>query len=64
MNRILFVATVLLVANNVLAEGPDGLPRVRGAVERSLAILESKGYEWETTMCVSCHHGPWMMWTG
>ena len=22
------------------------------------------GTAWETTKCVSCHHGPWMMWSG
>jgi hypothetical protein len=58
-----FVAIALIV-NAPGPEVPDGVPQVRQAVERSLATLEKQGFEWETTKCVSCHHGPWMMWTG
>lgn len=39
-------------------------PQVRQAVEKSLVFLAKHGLEWETTKCVSCHHGPWMMWSG
>ena len=33
-------------------------PQVRQTVEKSLAFLEKEGLDWETTKCVSCHHGP------
>jgi hypothetical protein len=33
-------------------------------VEKSLAFLEREGLNWETKSWVSCHHGPWMMWSG
>jgi hypothetical protein len=57
-------AAIALILNPSLPEIPDVVPQVRKAVERSLTVLENKGFEWETTKCVSCHHGPWMMWTG
>jgi hypothetical protein len=38
--------------------------QVRQAVEKSLPFLEQAGLTWETTKCVSCHHGPLMMWSG
>lgn len=41
-----------------------GAPQVRQTVEKSLVFLEKDGLEWETKKCVSCHHGPWMMWSG
>src|SRR3954471_3671210 len=49
------------------ASSPDATvdaPQVRLAVEKSLVFLAKHGLEWETTKCVSCHHGPWMMWSG
>jgi hypothetical protein len=60
---VLSIAALVQTASTS-PEGPLGVPQVRQAVERSLAMLEKKGFEWETTKCVSCHHGPWMMWTG
>jgi len=57
-------AAIALIVNSPVAEVPDGVPQVRMAVESSLAMLQEKGFEWETIKCVSCHHGPWMMWTG
>jgi hypothetical protein len=48
----------------VLPDVPVGASQVRQAVEKSLPFLEKAGLEWETTKCVSCHHGPWMMWSG
>lgn len=45
-------------------EAPVGLPQVRRTVEKSLPFLATAGLEWETKRCVSCHHGPWMMWSG
>jgi Squalene-hopene cyclase C-terminal domain len=45
-------------------EAPVGAPQVRQTIEKSLAFLEKDGLEWETKKCVSCHHGPWMMWSG
>jgi len=47
-----------------LPEAPAGTGQVRQTVEKSLAFLEKEGLEWETKKCVSCHHGPWMMWSG
>ncbi|MDB5339873.1 MAG: Ankyrin [Planctomycetaceae bacterium] len=41
-----------------------GAPQVRQAVENSLAFLEKDGLAWESNKCASCHHGPWMMWSG
>lgn len=41
-----------------------GAAEVRQTVEKSLAFLEKNGLDWETKKCVSCHHGPWMMWSG
>ena len=32
---------------------PVGAPQVRVAVEKSLALLDKEGLEWETTKCVS-----------
>ena len=49
---------------SVPSESPVGVPQVRQAVENSLPFLEKAGLEWETKKCVSCHHGPWMMWSG
>ena len=43
---------------------PVDVRQVRESVEKSLPFLAKKGVEWETTRCVSCHHGPWMMWSG
>ncbi len=45
-------------------EAPVDAPRVLETVDKSLAFLAEKGLAWETTKCVSCHHGPWMMWSG
>lgn len=45
-------------------DSPVGVPQIRQAVESSLPFLEKAGLEWETKKCVSCHHGPWMMWSG
>ena len=47
-----------------LSDSPVGVPQIRQAVENSLPFLEKAGLEWETKKCVSCHHGPWMMWSG
>lgn len=58
------LAAIALIANPVAVDASDETPQVRKTIERSLAVLEKKGFEWETTKCVSCHHGPWMMWTG
>lgn len=41
----------------------NGSP-IHQVIEKSLALLEKDGLEWETKKCVSCHHGPWMMWSG
>lgn len=46
------------------SESPIGVPQIRQAIENSLPFLEKDGLEWETKKCVSCHHGPWMMWSG
>lgn len=44
-------------------ESPVGVPQVRQTVANSLTFLEQDGLEWETKKCVSCHHGPWLMWS-
>lgn len=53
-----------LIALAAIAQAPVGPPQVRTAVEKSLVFLEKGGLEWETKKCVSCHHGPWIMWSG
>lgn len=60
------IFTIAALAQNAPAspEAPVGAPQVRQTVEKSLAFLEKDGLAWETTKCVSCHHGPWMMWSG
>jgi hypothetical protein len=40
-------ATIALLVNSTGPEAPGGGPQVRTAVERSLALLEKKGLEWE-----------------
>lgn len=55
---------IAALAQIVSPEAPVGPPQVRQAVEKSLPFLEKDGLAWETTKCVSCHHGPWMMWSG
>lgn len=57
-------AAIALIVSPTLPKGPEDAPQNRKAIERGLAVLDKKGFEWETTKCVSCHHGPWMMWTG
>jgi len=58
--------TIAVLAQNAPAspEAPVGAPQVRQTVEKSLVFLDKAGLEWETKKCVSCHHGPWMMWSG
>jgi hypothetical protein len=58
--------TIAALALSVSAspEAPVGAPQVRQTVEKSLAFLDKEGLDWETKRCVSCHHGPWMMWSG
>jgi hypothetical protein len=61
----MLVALAALVQNaSASPEAPAGAEQVRQAVEKSLPFLEKEALEWETTRCVSCHHGPWMMWSG
>jgi hypothetical protein len=64
MLPMLFTIAVLGQNASSAPEAPVTAPRVRQAVERSLPFLEKEGLAWETTKCVSCHHGPWMMWSG
>ncbi len=65
---LMFPLTFVIAALSQNAPAPPntsvGTPQVRQTVEKSLAFLEKNGLEWETTKCVSCHHGPWMMWSG
>lgn len=60
------IFTIAALAQNAAAapEPLAGPPQIRQTVEKSLVFLEKAGLEWETTKCVSCHHGPWMMWSG
>lgn len=60
------IFTLAVLAQNVAAspEVPVGAAQVRETVEKSLVLLEQEGLAWETKKCVSCHHGPWMMWSG
>ena len=52
--------TIAVYAHNASLD----VPQVRHTVEKSLPFLEKEALAWETTKCVSCHHGPWMMWSG
>src|SRR5712692_8208341 len=58
--------TIASLTQNAAAEHavPVEAPEVRQAVEKSLSFLDKEGLAWETKSCVSCHHGPWMMWSG
>src|SRR5947208_1433176 len=60
------IFTIAALTHNaaVTPDAPVGAALVRQAVEKSLVFLEKDGLEWETKKCVSCHHGPWMMWSG
>jgi hypothetical protein len=60
------IVTVASMSLNAVAppETSATTAQVRQAVEKSLPLLEKDGLEWETKKCVSCHHGPWMMWSG
>ncbi|MCE9529680.1 MAG: terpene cyclase/mutase family protein [Planctomycetes bacterium] len=62
----MFPITFAILASslNPLLQAPVTAPQVRQMVERSLPFLEKEGLAWETTKCVSCHHGPLMMWSG
>lgn len=64
MFPILFVIAALTQNAPASSDAPVGAAQVRPAIQRSLAFLEKEGLAWETTKCVSCHHGPWMMWSG
>ncbi len=60
------IFTIAALAPNIPAapEIPIDVAHVRESVEKSLPYLDKGGLEWETKKCVSCHHGPWMMWSG
>lgn len=64
MFPLIITLAVLVQSDSALPEAPVGAPQVRQTVEKSLAFLDKDGLEWETKRCVSCHHGPWMMWSG
>jgi hypothetical protein len=61
---MLFIIAAIAQGAPAVSEVPVAAQEIRQAVERSLPFLERDGLEWETTKCVSCHHGPWMMWSG
>ncbi len=61
-----------IVALASIAASPDSTPaatsttavQVRRSVERGLAYLEKDGLAWlDQRKCVSCHHGPFMLWS-
>lgn len=64
MFPMVFIIAVLGPGDSPSTVAPVGVPQVRQSVEKSLVFLEKEGLEWKTTKCVSCHHGPWMMWSG
>ena len=64
MMWVVFIFAAIATGAPALPESPAGVPEIRQAVEKSLLFLEKDGLAWETTKCVSCHHGPWMMWSG
>ena len=57
---------LLLIALAAVAQNaaPVDAGHVRQAIEKSLPFLEQEGLAWEMKNCVSCHHGPWLMWSG
>ena len=55
---------VRLTQNDSASPKSVGDPRVRQTIENSLTFLAKDGLEWESKKCVSCHHGPWMLWSG
>jgi hypothetical protein len=64
MFSMLLAFAALTQNSSASPNAPVDAPLVRQAVEKSLVFLDMHGLEWETTKCVSCHHGPWMMWSG
>ena len=64
MFPLIFTLAVLAQDAAAAPDAPVDVPQVRETVDKSLAFLAEKGLAWETTKCVSCHHGPWMMWSG
>ena len=44
-------------------EAPVGPEAVREAAVRSLDFVEKAGVAWVSKSCVSCHHGPFMLWS-
>ena len=60
----IFMIASLATNPGASTEVPVDAPQVRRTIEKSLPFLDKAGLEWETTKCVSCHHGPWMMWSG
>jgi squalene-hopene/tetraprenyl-beta-curcumene cyclase len=64
MLSVVIIAAALAQTAPAVPQSPIGAEQVRQMIEKSLPFLEEKGLEWETTKCVSCHHGPWMTWTG
>ena len=64
MLPLLFTLAALAPNAPVSPEAPVDAGQVRQTVEKSLPFLEKEALDWETKKCVSCHHGPWMMWSG
>ncbi|MCE9603939.1 MAG: hypothetical protein K8U03_03455 [Planctomycetia bacterium] len=64
MFPLIFTLAVFAQNASTSTEVPVDASQIRESVEKSLAFLEKGGLEWEMTKCVSCHHGPWMMWSG
>ena len=58
------VFTIAALSQIASPEVPVGVSQARQTIEKSLVFLEKDGLAWETKSCVSCHHGPWMLWSG
>lgn len=63
----LYALLVLTSCSAAPADSPASPPsviEVRQAVGRSLPYLEKEGVAWlDSRKCISCHHGPFMLWS-
>jgi len=64
MLPMIFAIAVLARTLPGSPETAVGAAQVSSGGRKKPGVPEKDGLEWETTKCVSCHHGPWMMWSG
>lgn len=63
---LLLAAAVPVAAQDAkpAAQARPETEKVRAAAERGLVFLEKEGLAWmQDRKCISCHHGPFMLWS-